>query len=242
MLYFGGLSKAQVIVNPAQDFPVRVAGRLINSVTGKAVSYGTVRNLVTKRVVIADTGGNFSIVIATVDSLEIRRVGYRTRYYTKALGRNGNYVDVIQMTEESINLQEVTIYRKRKREINSIALNPEYGRKDNFRIYLFGYQPGPRRRVEPDISSPLSFLYDQFSRSGKAARKLEELRAQSHLQSLISIRYNRDYVQELTGLSERDLSEFMAFCPMSSDFVLRSNDYELAAATLNCYRQFMNGL
>ena len=232
----------QVIINPAQDFPVRLAGRVVNGATGKAVSYGTVRNLTSKRVVVADSGGNFSIVISTTDSLELRRVGYRTRYYTKALGQNGNYVDQIPMTEESVNLQEVTIYRKRKREVNSIALNPEYGRKDNFRLYLFGYQPGVKRRIEPDITSPLSFLYDQFSKAGRSARKLKELQAQQEVLTMLSIRYNRDYVQDLTGLKDRDLTEFMAFCPMSADFVLRANDYDLAAATLNCYRRFMNGL
>lgn len=229
---------AQVVVKPSERFYVRMAGRVL-SAHKKPISYATIRNLTNRKAVIADSGGNFSIVLSQFDTLEFRRVGYKTLYYKMGPDRNGNYYQDIYLEEEAFALDEVTIFRKPDRTVRSIAVNPEYHKVDRYQIHI-GIRRGTGREAPPDVSNPLSFLYDQFSKRGIAARKVAELKAQKRLLTLVSIRYNEDYVGSLTGLAGRDLAEFMNFCPLSQEFILTASDYELAAATLNCYRRFMD--
>ncbi len=234
----GGIeAQAQVVVRPSDHFYVRMAGQILNS-QKKPVSYATIRNMTNRKAVIADSAGFYSIVLSQYDTLEFRRVGYKTRYYKKDQNRNGNYYQDIYLEEEAFAYDEVTIYRKADRTIRSVAVNPEYNRVDRYQIHI-GARRGTTHEAPPDISNPISFFYDQFSRRGISARKVAELKARKRLLMLVSIRYNEEYVGSLTGLAGRDLSEFMNFCPLSQDFILTANDYELAAATLNCYRRFM---
>jgi hypothetical protein len=237
-LFAGKPCYAQVVVKPSDRFYVRMAGHILNS-QKKPISYATVRNLTNRKAVVADSLGFFSIVLSQYDTLEFRRVGYKTAYYRKDQGKNGNYYQDIFLQEEAYALDEVTIYRKPDRTVRSIAVNPDYNRVDRFQLHMFA-RPEDRHELKPDISSPFSYIYDQFSKRGIATRKVYELRAQQRLATLVSIRYNDDYVSSLTGLQGRDLAEFMVYCHLSQDFILSASDYELAAATLNCYRRFID--
>jgi hypothetical protein len=232
---------AQVIVPLERDaFYVRMAGRVLSRTDGKSVPFSTVYNRVTKKGVVADSSGFFSLVISSKDTLEIRHVGFRPLLYVKPSNRNANYYEEIYLPESFFELKEVTIYRKRK-VLETIALNPEYERTDPFQIYLFGAGK-PRSRTPASFSSPISAIYESFSRREQNLRKLEVLKANRQLQELARIRYNEYYVESLTGLKGQDLAAFMGYCPMQPNFIISASDYELAAAVLNCYRRFMNDL
>lgn len=233
---------AQVIVAAPQRpdvFYVRMAGRILSR-DGKPIPYATAYNRTSKKGVVADSGGFFTIVLSNKDTVEIRHVGFRPLLYMKPPGRNGNYYEDILLQEVSLELKEVTIYRKRA-PLRTIAINPDYKRADPFQIYLFG--AGKPRSNEPaGLGSPITALYQAFSRSEKNKRKLEKLKAERELQDLASIRYNEYYVESLTGLHGQDLQAFMGYCPLQPQFVISASDYELAASVLNCYRRFMNDL
>jgi hypothetical protein len=217
-----------------------MAGHIVNRTDGKSIPYATVFNRTSKKGIVADSAGYFSIVLSNKDTLEIRHVGYRTLLYVKPSNRNANYYEEVALSENLFELKEVTIYRKRQ-ALQSIALNPEYDRRDPYQIYLFGAGK-PRRRTPAGISSPITAIYESFSRRGKNLRKLEALKANKELADLAAIRYNEYYVEGLTGLKGQDLEAFMGYCPMQANFIIAASDYELAAAVLNCYRRFMNDL
>jgi hypothetical protein len=229
-------AKAQIIVKPAQSFYVRLAGNIYDRQTGTPLASVTIRNLRSRKVSVSDSNGFFSIVLTQEDTLELRRVGYKSVYYQKEAGHNGNYYQRFFLNEEAVEIKEVTIYRKRP-ALRSVALNPEYNRPDPFRLQI-GVAKGSAQA--PTITSPISYLYDQFSSRGKAARKLATLKAERELIAMAGIRYNQDYVESLTGLHGEELVRFMAFCPMAPEFILSTSDYELAAAALACYRRYLD--
>jgi len=234
-------AKGQVIVLPERDaFYVRWVGRVVARTTGQPIPYATVYNRTTKKGIVADSGGYFSTVLSHKDTLEVRHVGYTTHQYTKPPNRNANYYEEVQLGESFYELKEVTIYRKRQ-PLNSIALNPEYNRQDPFKIYLFGAGQARQNR-RASISSPVTALYEAFSRREQSLRKLYQLKADKDLQDLAAIRYNEYYVESLTGLHGQDLEAFMGYCPFQPRFVITASDYELSVAVLNCYRRFMNDL
>lgn len=246
-LLLGGLSglpeaHAQVIVAAPQRpdvFYVRMAGRILSR-EGKPIPFATAYNRTSKKGVVADSGGFFTMVLSNKDTVEIRHVGYRPLLYMKPPGRNGNYYEDILLQEASLELKEVTIYRKRA-PLRTIAINPDYKRADPFQIYLFGAGK-PRNPQRAGLGSPVTALYEAFSRREQNNRKLEQLKAERELHDLASIRYNEYYVESLTGLHGLDLQAFMGYCPLQPQFIISSSDYELAASVLNCYRRFMNDL
>jgi hypothetical protein len=236
-----GALQAQIIVPPEREnFYVRWSGRVLAKSDGHPVPYATVFNRTTKKGTVADTAGYFTTVISHRDTLEVRRVGYKTVYYVKPPSRNSNYYEEIFLGEDYYELKEVTIYRKRQ-PLRSIALNPEYQRDDPFKIYLFN-AGRPKLNERAGIGSPVTALYEAFSKREQNNRKLATLKADRQLRDLAAIRYNEYYVESLTGLKGHDLEAFMGYCPLNAQFIITASDYELAVATLNCYRRFMNDL
>lgn len=234
-----GTSFGQVIVKSGGKDYVRLAGTVRSAQSGVSVSYATIRNLTSKKAAVADSAGRYSIVLCSDDTLEVRRVGYRTVFVLKDPEKNGNYYLDIYLEEQSYDVNEVTIYRKKDIRRATIALNPEYDRRDNFQIFL-GADPRTIKEKPADFSAPATMLYQELSRRGKNLRKLNKLKQDREILSLAGIRYNEYYITGLTGLRGRELEEFQNFCGLPTSFVLTCTDYELAAATLNCYRRFLN--
>ena len=235
-------ASAQIIVAVPQReaFYVRLAGRVLARVDGHPIAFATVYNRGSKKGVRTDSSGFFTIVLSNKDTLEIRHVGFRTLFYMKPPGRNGNYYEDIVLSESTFELKEVTIYRRRA-SLRTIAINPDYDRKDIFNLHPFG--DGQRHKLGPaGFGSPVTALYEAFSRREQNNRKLEQLKADREQYDMASIRYNEYYVESLTGLHGQDLAAFMGYCPLQPNFIITSTDYELAAAVLNCYRRFMNDL
>lgn len=220
---------------------MRLAGRVLAKNDGRPIGAATVYNRTSKKGVRADSSGFFTIVLSNLDTLEVRHVGFKTLRYLKPPSRNSNYYEDILLQEDALELKEVTIYRKRA-PLRTIALNPDWERPDPFRLYLFG-AGRPRSKPEPaGLGSPITALYEAFSRRAQNDRKVAALRAERELLETAAIRYNVYYVEGLTGLKGQDLAAFMAYCPLQPKFIITATDYELAAATLNCYRRFMNDL
>jgi uncharacterized protein (UPF0264 family) len=49
-----------------------------------------------------------------------------------------------------------------------------------------------------------------------------------------------DIVQKITGLKdEQEVMEFMEFCNLEPEFILRVNDYDLFCAVNDCLKKFM---
>jgi hypothetical protein len=232
-------SLGQVIVKTTGKDYVRMAGTVRSAQSGVSVSYATIRNLTSKKAAVADSAGRYSIVLCSDDTLEVRRVGYKTVFVLKDPEKNGNYYLDIFLDEQSYDVNEVTIYRKKDIKRATLALNPEYERRDDFQIFL-GADPKTIKEKPADFSAPMTMIYQEISRRGKNLRKLNQLKQDREILSLAAIRYNEYYITGLTGLRGRELEEFQNFCGLPTSFVLTCTDYELAAATLNCYRRFLN--
>jgi len=65
------------------------------------------------------------------------------------------------------------------------------------------------------ITSPISYLYDKFSRKKKMERLYQDLVAYQEEVYNLSQKYNQDLVASLTGLEGEELLNFMTFCKFS---------------------------
>ncbi len=92
---------------------------------------------------------------------------------------------------------------------------------------------------QPGMTLSIDALWEIFSKEGKSKRKLAGLQQKELEEYYLNARYNKEYVGYVTKLQGKDLDRLIEFCPLPKDFILRSTDYELTYAILQCYREFM---
>lgn len=230
--------KVSVPIVP-REFPVRVAIKLVDMATQKPVPYASVRILGTKKGLVTDSNGFFTLVITQRDTLRISSLGYHDLYYVKDPSRQTSFYEVVQMKSKIFELSAIQIMAKRNKDLSNPMLRWEYKAKFQPKIWLF-HTPTGEEPEAPTLMSPISFLYDRYSRRGKAARKLKDMVAERARKKRNAVRYNAAKVQGWTGLQDDEIDEFMRFCPMPDGFLEEASELEIIDRTFQCLEDFDN--
>lgn len=224
-LIFGFTSFVVLMGNAQRRY---IVGKVIDPETMKGVDRASVLNQATKHIVKTNANGLFSILAGKDDSLIVTSLTH---------GRNGIQWDGI--TEEpviysrrlmkSIDLPEVKIKTKREeqleKEIREILAEPERTTK-----------LGGEKTMEL-IQSPISLLYEAFSRRAKSDRKVLVLMQQERRQKLAEYRLSM-IAGRITDYRGDELDRFMYFCNFKQDFLLTSSEYELTYEILQAQKQY----
>lgn len=224
-LIFGFTSFVVLMGNAQRRY---IVGKVIDPETMKGVDRASVLNQATKHIVKTNANGLFSILAGKDDSLIVTSLTH---------GRNGIQWDGV--TEEpviysrrlmkSIDLPEVKIKTKREeqleKEIREILAEPERTTK-----------LGGEKTMEL-IQSPISLLYEAFSRRAKSDRKVLVLMQQERRQKLAEYRLSM-IAGRITDYRGDELDRFMYFCNFKQDFLLTSSEYELTYEILQAQKQY----
>ncbi|GGF14931.1 hypothetical protein GCM10011383_27640 [Hymenobacter cavernae] len=177
-----------LLASVAATAQVRVTGSVSNASDGKPVPGTTVRISRTKQGVIANAEGEFSIdVDSPSDTLVFSSVGFQTQRLP--LGRTGlsQLIIQIKLVPGNVLLGEVRVEEGRadRSQINKALRNirrPSTAPTSAVKRLpkpppLFPVDSTAPKAPKVTIQSPVSLIYDQFSKAGKERRKLEELQA-----------------------------------------------------------------
>ncbi len=205
-----------------------IVGRVVDPENLKGVDRASVMNMATRHLVKTNANGLFSILAGEGDSLIVTSLTH---------GRNGISWDGIvdepviysRKLIKAIELPEVRIKTKRdqqlEKEIREILAEPERT------VQLSG------ERAMELIQSPISLLYEAFSRRAKSDRKVLVLMQQDRRRKLAQ--YRQSIVAgRATNLSGDELERFMTFCDFREDFLLTSSEYQLTYETLKAFNEF----
>jgi hypothetical protein len=198
----------------------------------KPLSFVSIRHKRRNTGTTSDTTGFFSINLIRGDTLLFTAVGFAPVIYVL----NPTFPDKkatvkIIMKDVAYALQEVKIVRQKtvKPKADKVYVKPLKG--NPYQAQSFN--------LEPTASfSPITALYNQFSKQGKAQRKLSLLQEIEAKEAAYKKRLNAGWVSELTRLEGEELEAFMDFCHPDADFVLHAEDYDLIVAILDCYDTF----
>lgn len=237
-LAFGQIGPT-IVATPVPTFPVRIAARLIDIGNGKPVPYASIQFKNTKKGLVADSNGFFTCVMVQSDTLKISSLGYYDLLYVKDPNRQTNYFIEIPMRSKIFELKAVEILAKRNPNRENPFLRWEYKAKFQPKVWLF-YTPGSEPAEEPSFLSPITYLYNQYSRRGKAARKLRDMVADRARKKVLSVKYNAQKVSAWTGLVDEELEEFMQYCPMPEAFLESATEFEIISKTFRCLEDFDN--
>ena len=179
-----GLAGAAQAQAPAT---VRVSGSVAAADTRQPVPGATVQVQRTRRGTITTATGDFGLDALPTDTILFRALGYKVQRLP--LGGIGisQLVVRIQLVRDSVRLAEVQVTADRpdraiinralrniKRPVPPVTSGAKRPPKPK---PLFAVDSTAPKKPVPTIQSPVSLIYDQFSREGKQRRKMEDIEA-----------------------------------------------------------------
>ena len=190
----------------AQTAQVRVSGSVLAADSRRPVPGATVQVQRTRRGMTTNAAGDFSIDALANDTLLFRALGFKVQRLP--LGGTGlsQLVVRIQLVRDSVRLSEVQVNGDRpdRAIINRALRNLKRPKPPVVSGVKRPPRPKPLFAVDstapkapiPTIASPVSLLYDQFSREGKQRRKLEQLEAEVRAEKARKVRaeYNKAFL------------------------------------------------
>jgi hypothetical protein len=229
--------------NPA---PFIIKGKVINKRDSTAIPNVHIINQNNVRAATSGTEGQFRISVTAGDSLRFQAVGYETQVLAFSVDLiNSKEPILIALTEKIYELPSVDIYPfKTFSEFKYAFLNFKDPEPD-FSIELPQIIPEPDIEKMPPgfgvvIPGPITFLYDHFSRRGKAQRNYHNVLKQEELAHRAARVVNPRVIERLTGLKERvEINAFLIYCGITDEYVVNTREAEVYARIMACYETYL---
>lgn len=201
--------------NNGQISVIRIQGEVFDKETLRPVNTVMVVNKRTQQGFFS-ANGLFEVRIFSTDTLLIGATGYSTTNLClkDSIVRDPFNVRVF-LDKLSFQAREVEIFGAR--DLDKIQQDIEklgYNKKD----YVLSDIDA--------LNSPITFLYQQFSRKERAKRQLAELKNNDLKRSLLRELFVKYVASELIDLDNNEFDSFIDFCNVSDDFMRSSSQYE----------------
>jgi hypothetical protein len=236
-------TNAQAILNP--DYIV-VSGLVMDIENDSALLFANIYNPRTMRGTISDKNGYFRYYALPGDTLWFSSMGYYPLHYA-VIGESGAKIrDTFYLKARVYKIHDVEIlaltrYEKLRYDIKNMKIPRDIeNARNNFPIVNHNVNAFYERNNENFglVFSPISALYDAFSKEGRERRKLAELQRQDAIKAQIEPHFNIDMVKRITGLEDQLAQEFIEFCNFSEEFLLNAPDYYIIEIILEQYEDF----
>ncbi len=198
-----------------------ITGIALSDSTDKPINLASVRNMRTQDVTRTNRTGAFLIMARPGDNLRLTCNGCDDATVTVDSTHDDFTVRIKQYVfqGDGTTLNEVRVTAKSEAEIKyeiEKALKEPLAKKNMSTDQMLGM-----------ATSPISLLYEIFSKEAKTKRKLAVYQQQDRKHKLAEFKYNEHLVNQIIKLEGEDLEEFMRLFPIDDDFVLQSSEYDI---------------
>jgi len=205
-----------------------VLGKVLDVATKQGVNLATITNLKTRDMTRTNKYGVFFLDASVGDSIEIASLTHERG----AFRWNGDAEEMtflLKKLDKAIELPEVRVASKREQELQKeiarVVAEPEARKNLSF---------GEAIKM---AQSPISLLYELFSKSAKEDRKVAMLMQEKRRRDLANYRFAM-IAGQATELSGDRLERVRYYCNFSEEFLLLSSDYELTYEVLQRWYSF----
>ena len=180
--------------------------------------------------VFGNNDGTFQLTVHKNDSLMINAVGYKTiKMSFKDSVLRKVYELNIALEPIQFQLREVAIFSKR--DLNEIQED----------IQKLGYNEEDYILSGVDaIQSPITFLYQMFSKREQSRRKVAELENEDRKRGLLRELFRQYVDADIINLSDTEFDDFIAYCDVSDEFMKRSSQYEFCLYVKHMFIRYRN--
>ncbi|MBK8144002.1 MAG: carboxypeptidase-like regulatory domain-containing protein [Bacteroidetes bacterium] len=193
---------------------VQFKGFVYDSTSKAIMTSVRVENLSTHEGTLSNNIGYFEIEAKKDDYLVFSTIGYKNKIVKVSENDNGIYKSIF-MKSVPILLKDVIIKK-----------GPTQYQQDSARRASI-YQDVFEYEQEKSAMSPISTIYQKFSKKHRNTRKFKDQIIQNEYQTFIDTRYSKPLVMELTKLNEEDAQQFMNAYPMEYAYARTASDLEI---------------
>ena len=172
---------------------------------------------------MSDNSGSFYLKTNVNDTLLVSFVGYlKLKIPVSKLKVNANGDVKIVMRKIIYNLGMVNV--------TGFKIKP-YEREKMQKVIRYS-----KMSVVNAMESPITALYNQFSRRGKEQRKLAQIFEQVFIDEQVNTKLNPEILRKLTGDDNIEYERFRRYCFSLTDcYILNHDGYDLYYKVMECY-------
>ncbi|MBK8497370.1 MAG: hypothetical protein IPL52_00800 [Flavobacteriales bacterium] len=166
--------------------------------------------------IFGNADGTFTVQAFRTDTLLIGSVGHRTAMITMADSMpKDSYTVLVRLQPLSVQLAEVEIISPRTlAEIQ----------KD---IEKLGYREADYRISQVDaLQSPITFLYQEFSRRERSKRLVAQMRNEDRKRELLKELLQEYVAYDIINLSDEAFDDFVDFCAVPDEVIKGLTQYD----------------
>ncbi len=185
-------------------------------------------NRSTKKGSFGKPNGSFELKCQRGDTLAITSLGYQTRYitYTDSVGST-DFRLKLYLDTRTYMLSEVEVFAPRDLEqIQEDILKLGYNEKD----YMLS---GINAAV-----SPITFLYQQFSRVERSKREVAYLENEDRKRELLKELFRLYVDYEIIELNDDQFDDFITYLNVSDEFLIQSSQYDFLVYVKDRFRDY----
>lgn len=184
----------------------------------------------TQQGVFGNPDNSFHVIIQRKDTLIIYAAGYvSVKICFKDSSVTSDYHPQIKLTKQVIQLKEVSIFQKR--DLNEIESD----------IKKLGYDPKKYKLNGITAwQSPITALYDAFSKKEQSKRKVAEMMNADDRRALLKDLLYNYYVSGLINLPTEQYDDFINYLNMTDRMMQTMSQYEMAVYIKARYFSFMH--
>jgi hypothetical protein len=221
-------------------FPILVNAQTVINITGQAFDKDNnnlplpklmIINRRTNNGIFADAEGKFSINAYQSDTILFSVIGYHTKKIClKDSVIKKQYHIEIEMQKLQYTLKEISVFGTRSLS----DIDKDIAKLDSTR----------RKRSYQDINaieSPITYLYERFSKFGKSKQKVAEWENEDLKRDILKDLFRLYVKNDIIDLSEDEFEAFIIYCNLSEDFIKTASQFELVMAIKGKFEAFESG-
>lgn len=186
-------------------------------------------NTRTKSGVLAEPDGTFMIDIEKLDTLKIVSPGYKSTKITVA-DSTEKPVYFVRILLEQLVVQLEGVMIQTPRDLSDIQEDI-----DQLGSHSYDYST---KKVGKAITSPVSALYERFSKDAKERKELAKLENEALNRKVVKDLLNYYNQEGIINLSQQEYDFFINFCDLTDQFLSYASQYEIAVKIKSCYKNF----
>lgn len=204
---------------------VNVKGQVIDEITKEGVGYAQILIMRIRGGTMADASGKFSIQADPSDTITFKSLNYKDKKVpVSQIFNTENGLAQIMLTPVRILLNQVQVEGEGpKVNMSGIPVGKSVSTPVELRSDYFATKP----TTLTAIFRPLSFISYHLSKSEKEKRAtLTAIHSERDWQ-ILSLVYNKDVIQRISGLTGDALEDFMLFCNAYNGLPINATSYDV---------------